>query len=117
MTAISFEQATGDTNALLKELKLTKGKYKPDDYDITQKQRYIERNIRNYKARLEQNKMLANESQDEMFKLQARKDNFLVRKWQKEQRELIKANPQLERDYRKETRNKIVQDLGAKYQT
>lgn len=117
MTAISFEQATGDKNTLLKDLKLTRGKYKPDDYDITQKQRYIERNIRNYKARLEQNKMLANESQDEMFKLQARKDSFLVRKWQKEQRELIKANPQLERDYRKETRNKIVQDLGAKYQT
>lgn len=116
MTAISFEQTLGDTSALLKDLKLTQGKYKPDNYDITQKQRYIERNIRNYKARLEQNKRIATDNPDnELFKKQVSRDNFLVRSWQKEQRKLIKENPQLERDYNRETRNKIVQDLGARY--
>ena len=107
LTSISVQQAMGvEPKNLLAALKLTSGKHKDKNYDLTQKQRYNERQIRKYKTRLESNEKLGND---------IAQDKLLVRKWQSQQRGLIKKNPQLERDYRKESSSVILTDLGAKY--
>jgi hypothetical protein len=108
LTPISIQQALGtNPKILLNALNLKQGSYKDKNYQLTQEQRYNERMIRKYKARAESNAKLGYSNAQ---------DNMLVRQWQARQRALIKANPQLERDYRRETRNVLLNDLGAKYQ-
>jgi hypothetical protein len=91
---------------LLRSLQLKRGTYKDKNYQLTQEQRYNERMIRKFKARAEANKQLGYDNKH---------DRVMVSQWQARQRELIKANPQLERDYRRETRKVLLTDLGAKY--
>lgn len=106
LTPISLDQASGSSEAVLKKLKLKTKSYKKDNYKEMQQQRYNERMIRKYKARVEANEKLGYDT---------KKDKALVRQWQSKQRELIKSNSTLERDYRRESNFIIVQDLGARY--
>ena len=47
--------------------------------------------------------------------MQAAKDRVLTSRWQKHNRLLVKNNPVLSRDYRRETRDILLQDLGVRY--
>lgn len=112
--AITIEQASGENPA--KSLGLVRGSYKSSNYDKTQEQRKNERNIRFYKARLEQNERLYAIAPSEQLQRFILQDKLMVRHWQGIQRDLIAKNPDiLERDYRRETRQVILQDLGVKY--
>lgn len=116
LTAISIDQALGEsTDSLLKELRLKSASYRPKNYEALQEQRRNERTIRHYKARKEMNEKLYAQSGSEYHKQQVAHDRALVTKWQKRQRSLLNSNPHLERDYRRETKKVLVQDLGAKY--
>lgn len=114
---ISLKQALNlSPNQLLDKFNIKRGTYKKSDYKQTQEQRYNERQIRYYKDKANQNEELYRlNPNNEKFIIQAQKDRVTMRKWQTRQRELIKKFPHLERDYRRETRDKIVQDLGARY--
>lgn len=108
LTPISIDQALGNKpKELVRALQLQRGTYKDKNYQLSQEQRYNERMIRKFKARAEANDQLGYD---------AKRDKVLVSQWQRRQRELIKANPQLERDYRRETRKVLLTDMGAKYQ-
>ena len=93
---------------ILKEKQLTRGSYKPKNYKATQEQRYNERMIRKYKERSSMNEELGN-------KEQVIESKRLVSKWQRIQRDHLKANPNLQRDYRRESNKILINDLGAKY--
>ena len=81
-----------------------------------QEQRYNERMVRKYKARSSINQeLLAQDPNNELLKRQIALDNTRVRQYQGKLRTLVKSNPVLERDYRKETREILLKDLGAKY--
>jgi hypothetical protein len=116
---ITLKQALGDSNALLDKLNLKRGTYKDQNYQDSQQLRYIERNIRKYKATLNYYEEIYKTGQNS--KVLPYIDNYkkLIKKWQKEARLLVKsANERgykLERDYERETRKVIVQDLGVKY--
>jgi hypothetical protein len=121
LTPISIDQALNESTAdLMKALRLSTGTYKAENYDALQEQRYNERMIREYKDRLNQNESML-QSVDKgseiqgLYQKQVAKDKSMVKAWQARQRTLIKSNANLERDYRKETRNILVQDLGARY--
>lgn len=112
LTPISIEQAGGNTQSLIRDLKLSTGSYREGNYEALQQQRYNERQIRFYKNRLEHNKALGDIVPSDVI----HRDKFLVSKWQQEQRNLIKKyDDVLERDYRRETRKILVQDLGVRY--
>jgi len=114
--ALSIDQALNiKPDKLVKDLGLKTGSYKPKNYKQLQEQRKNERTIRHYKARKEHNEKLFKQKPTEELKLQIQKDQALVSKWQKRQRDLLKSNPSLDRDYRRETRKILVNDLGAKY--
>ena len=107
LKAISIEQAlTKSSKTLVDELKIKTCSYKPKNYQELQTQRYNERMIRKYKERIEMNEELGYDTT---------KDKRLVKVWQERQRELIKSNPNLQRDYRRESNKVLLTDLGAKY--
>lgn len=116
---ITLKQALGDSNALLDKLKLKRGTYKDQNYQDSQQLRYIERTIRKHKVTLNYYEEIYKTGQNS--KVLPYIDNYkkLIKKWQKEARLLVKsANERgykLERDYERETRKVIVQDLGVKY--
>lgn len=112
-TALSIEQASDER--IVPKLGLVRGSYRDDKYAATQEQRYNERQIRAYKARLEMNESMYAKSPSDALASQIARDKVLVRQWQSRQRQLVKANPFLERDYRRETRSVLLQDLGSKY--
>ena len=119
------EVATIEPKKLAEKEKIVFGSYKKGQYDKTQEQRYNERNIRNYARRLEQNKLLYNKTPNEKIQKQIDFDKALLNKWRRKQRNLIDENSKskyaptdkwgLERDYRRETRNILLNDLGVKY--
>ena len=115
---ITIKQAMGDLKALKKELRTKKGTYRKENYQDLKQQRYIERNIRYYKERARNNEILMQKANDPIVKSELRqkilKDEYLVREWQKRQRELIASNPNLKREYRREDTNKMAQDLGVR---
>lgn len=106
LVPISLEQAGLSSDKILDDLKLKTASYKPENYEDLQKQRYNERMIRKYKARVESNEKLGYDTTS---------DKTLVRIWQARQRTLVNGNKTLERDYRRESNFVIVQDLGARY--
>lgn len=114
-TPISLEQALNvSARDLVKDLKLSSGSYRDKNYELTQEQRYNERNIRKYKNRLEQNIELS--KTDPTYAKYIERDKRLVRQWQKRNNELVKNNHDiLSRDYRRETQKVLIQDLGAKF--
>lgn len=116
LTPVTFDKVMNKkAEDIIKEQKLSTGTYRDKNYEDSQEQRYLERGIRKYKARRDENKKLYEQTGDEAYLRQSQQDQIIVSKWQKRLRELIEKNPTLERDYRRETRNTIVNDLGAKY--
>lgn len=86
--------------------------YRPQNYEATKVQRYNERNIRKYKQRSLTYKALYDKTKNKQYLIQAQKEKRLVSLWQKRQREHMKANPQLFRDYERESPKVLLQDLG-----
>jgi hypothetical protein len=116
LTPVSIKKVlTNMPEELYSDMRLTDGTYKDKNYLLSQEQRKNERMIRKYKARKEQNLKLYEQTQDENYLNASRQDQILVRRWQSRQRQLLRANPQLERDYRRETKNIIIRDLGVRY--
>ena len=119
-SGISIEQALGtNPKVLLKALKLETGTYKPENYEDMQRQRYNERQIRYYKNRKNLNESSRElvdrgSEMDRLYRQQITKDNIIVKRWQMKQRNLLESNPNLDRDYRRETRSILLNDLGAR---
>ena len=116
---ITMQQALGNTTNLLKRLHLYTGKYDDDKYKMSQDLRYCERNIRKYKDMAENFSIMGlkhpNKSADEL-------SNYyltLSSQWEKRANKVIKvaknSGYSLQRDFERETRKTIIQDLGAKY--
>lgn len=114
-TPISIEQAGGKASDLVRDLKLSTGSYKDDNYKALQKQRYNERQIRFYKNRMELNEETYKTYPSDILKQQIESDRRHVSAWQKRQRGLIKSNGNLSRDYRRETQKAVLNDLGVRY--
>lgn len=110
-TPISIEQASGKAIDLVRDLKLSTGSYRDDNYDDTVKQRYNERQIRFYKNRMEQNEklngILGGDALDDAIK----RDKIFIRKWQARQRTLTEDNPTLSRDYRRESAKILLANI------
>ncbi len=89
------------------------GKYKPEKYKALQQQRANERKIRAEKQEIEKNeKLLALHPGDKGLQAQILNGEARVRSIQKDQRELIKNNPNLDRNYdREQVGNRI--DFGV----
>lgn len=115
---ITIEQAMGNLNNLKRNLRTKKGSYKEENYQDLKLQRHNERQIRFYKERAKNNEILLARTKDPFMQSQLRnqitRDNRLVRDWQARQRGLLKSNPNLERNYRRESTEKMAQDLGVK---
>ena len=91
------------------------GDYKGSNYEALQKQRYNERQIRNWKLRKENAEKIQRETG---IKNQADIDKakHKVSEWQKRQRELIdKHDDVLKRQYDRENARVMVDHLGVKY--
>lgn len=117
--AIPMLDAIGMTEEeIVKKENLSKGKYKDDNYALTQQQRLNERTIRKYKLREEGNLKLYETTKDATFLEKANRSAQFVKKWQKENRELIKDNQALlKRNYDRENIRVVTQDLGVRYNT
>jgi hypothetical protein len=116
LSPVAIDRVLFDSEqSVVDDFKLSTGRYRDENYKNTQEQRYNERQIRKYKARKEQNERLYQQTQDRNYLIASKKDNVLVRKYQNRQRQLIASNPTLERDYRRETKDIIIKDLGARY--
>lgn len=114
---ITVAQALGNIDALKEKLKTKKGDYLEKNYTDLKKQRYNERSIRYYKERMNVKQALYDGTTDPILKnkilREVQKDQFLVRKWQAKQRNLILSNENLMREYRREDVNKMAQDFGV----
>ncbi len=104
-----------DLNTLRSERDLNfNGKYKPEKYKALQQQRANERKIRAEKQEIEKNeKLLALHPGDKNLQAQILKGEARVRTIQKDQRDLIKNNPNLDRNYDREQIGNRV-DFGVK---
>jgi hypothetical protein len=88
--------------------------YRPENYEATKTQRYNERNIRKYKQRNLTYMALYKDTNNKEYLLQAQKEKRQAMLWQKRQRQHMKANPDLFRDYERENPKVLLQDLGLK---
>lgn len=86
--------------------------YRPKDYQATKQQRLNERNIRKYKQREATYQKLYKETGDAEYLNLAQKSKKQTRAWQSRQREHVKKNPFLFRDYERENTKVLLQDLG-----
>ena len=86
--------------------------YRPENYEATKEQRYNERNIRKYKQRNLTYMALYKKTNNKEYLIQAQKEKRQVALWQKRQRQHMKANPDLFRDYERENPKVLLQDLG-----
>ena len=113
--AIPLSEAMGMTEEeILKKEGFAHGEYKDSNYEATQKQRYIERQIRKWKLKETNAQQLQKETGQDMGQLQVAKSK--VREWQKRQRELIGENRNLlKRRYDRENAKVLVDNLGVKY--
>ncbi len=102
-------------DTILENEGLKYGDYKGSNYEALQKQRYNERQIRNWKLRKENAERIQKETG---IKNQAGIDyaTHKVSEWQKRQRELIDKNSDvLQRQYDRENARVMVDHLGVKY--
>ena len=95
-----------------KDLGYKKKSYRPENYEAVKEQRYNERNIRKYKQRNLTYMALYKNTNNKEYLLQAQKEKRQAMLWQKRQRQHIKANPDLFRDYERENPRVLLQDLG-----
>ena len=86
--------------------------YRPENYEATKEQRYNERNIRKYKQRNLTYMALYKKTNNKQYLLLAQKEKRQAMLWQKRQRQHMKANPDLFRDYERENPRVLLQDLG-----
>ena len=117
---ITIKQAMGDINVVKRDMKTVQGNYKNDKkYEQTQALRYCERNVRKYKSQLNQAILIDQKIPSLEIKRLIKHYKELTRKWQQNANIVVRnANKNgkwLDRDYERETRTKIVQDLGFKY--
>ena len=83
------------------------GKYKPEKYEALSKQRYNERKIRELKGKAERAETLGNK--DDKLKYDRK-----VKQAQAEQRDLLKNNSFLERNYDREAYRRMITNLRIK---
>lgn len=88
--------------------------YRPKNYEATKMQRYNERNIRKYKQRSTTYKKLYEKTNNKDYLIQSQKEKRKAMIWQKRQRQHMKENPDLFRDYERENPKVLLQDLGLK---
>ena len=104
---------------LLVEHKLIKGKYDSAKYKNLQQQRLLERKVRQAKQERDNLEIEIKNAKDVETKKKLQEKlaykKSLVHKNQRELNHLVKGNPYLERDYRRENYKTIVQDVGYKY--
>lgn len=100
---------------ILEDNQWTTGSYRPSNYSATQQQRTNERNIRKYKSKSEMNMQMYKQTGNERFLNDSRRANVIYKKYRKQQIDLLNENPELERDYRRESTNILLNDLGVKY--
>lgn len=121
---LTIDQALGCTTStkrddLLNELQMKGGEYDRQNYIDLQEQRYNERKIRQYKAQLEKDNLqlesAPKEADTALIKQYINRDKMLVSRWQLRQRNLIRSNQLLTRDYRRESNTIIQSDLGVRY--
>lgn len=122
---ISIDEVLGiknnnDLNDKRKQYNLNaNGKYMPEKYEALTKQRYNERQIRNWKGRLQtEEKLLDNlpksATEQERLLLQSKVEmsKRKVRDWQKTQRELLDNNKGvLQRNYDREAYRRMISDF------
>lgn len=115
--AIPLSEAMSMSNKdILEKYNFSSGKYKGSNYEKRMEQRFNERMIRKYKLRKENNEKMAKSTGDASFNDKAKKDNYLIKRWQLKNRELISKNKELlNRDYDRESVKVITQDLGVRY--
>jgi hypothetical protein len=117
-TPITIDRASNGNTEIVKDMGLSTGSYRTKQYQLTQEQRYNERQIRFFKTRREHNEALLKQDPSNPLLLeQVAKDKKTVTAWQSRQRALIKNNPELSRDYRRESQKILLQDLGVRYNT
>lgn len=114
---VSTTQALGtSTTKLLNELSMNKGKGDSEHYDALVTQRYNERQIRKWKKQMQkyemENKVNPN---DELTQKRLRYSKDKIKEWQATQRQHLKQNDYLERDYNRESNEILVNDLGYKF--
>lgn len=119
-TPVSIEQVTKVAPAKLsKELGTTTGTYKDAKYEATQNLRTAERHIRDYKYKAQINKELAAATTDKDLKAKFQKvathNTALVKKWRGVRNKIVDKNEHLSVDYRRESVNKVLNDLGISY--
>lgn len=119
---ITVSQVLNNSNVmLLEKLKLKKGTYKNAKYVATQKLRYIERRIRYFKDLKQNYNTINGLAPDADTAKEIKHYASKVSEWQKKARIFIDETNKklgantLVRDYERETRRVIVQDLGVKY--
>ena len=104
---------------LLVKHKLIKGKYDSAKYKNLQQQRLLERKVRQAKQDRDNLEIEIKNAKDDVTKKKLQEKltykKSLVHKNQRELNHLVKDNPYLERDYRRENYKTIVQDVGYKY--
>ena len=117
---LTIEQVLNKSdNQLLDEFKMKQGSYDKKKYLNLQEQRRLERYVRKNKEEVDKYTALRSNAttseQKQYLDGLIKESNAKVKNGQSEIRSLLKKNPYLERDYRRENYKTIVQDVGAKY--
>ena len=115
--SVSIEQALGiPADKLENELGISYGYFKKDKYIATSEHHKNERNIREYRDRMNQYKELAKQDPtNQNYKLEIVRNRKLIKKWEAKDLDLRKQNQWLKRDKRREYSKILVNDIGAKY--
>lgn len=115
--SVSIEQVLGTSaDKLENELGISYGYFKKDKYIATAEHRKNERNIREYRDRMNQYKELAKQDPtNQNYKLEIIRNRKLIKKWEAKDLDLRKQNQWLKRDKRREYSKILVNDIGAKY--
>jgi len=115
--SVSIEQVLGTSAEKLEnELGISYGYFKKDKYIATAEHRKNERNIREYRDRMNQYKELAKQDPtNQNYKLEIVRNRKLIKKWEARDLDLRKQNQWLKRDRRREYSKILVNDIGAKY--
>ena len=115
--SVSIEQALGiPADKLENELGISYGYFKKDKYIATAEHRKNERNIREYRDRMNQYKELTKQDPiNQNYKLEIVRNRKLIKKWEAKDLDLRKQNQWLKRDKRREYSKILVNDIGAKY--
>lgn len=111
----TYEVLHSTTKTLLRTHDMQKGEYDRQNYIDSQKQRYHEREIRKLKNKIAEKDVIWEKTPDaeerKKIEEEVNKLKASIRNQQKEQRELVKSNPNLERNYTREKTDFIMNGL------